>query len=154
MTVAAIQKTTPTRVCVACRERRPADQLIRFVASSGQVVPDLSRALTGRGAHLCASETCLVRATKRQSFRRALRVPVRVETPELRMVIRRAFEQEAQRVSSASRMRRSNHARAAWIELGLREFTLGTPGAMNRGPAKRGPISGSEDRAGRRSGKR
>jgi hypothetical protein len=152
--VEANQKKTPTRVCVACRERRPVDQLIRFVASSGEVVPDLSRMLTGRGAHLCASETCLARATKRQSFRRALRVPVRAETPELRMAIRRAFEEEAQRASSASRMRRNGHARAGWIELGLREFTLGTPGAMNRGPAKRGPISGPEDRAERRSGNR
>ena len=137
----------PARTCVACRERRPADQLVRLVAQGDRVVPDLRRMRSGRGAHLCPSMACLGRAVKRRSFRRAFRAQVCVDPVELREALVRAFEAEAQRVDASSRIRQADEVRGPWLAKALREFTLTRAGAMNRGPASGGPSSSSEDGA-------
>ena len=55
----------PERRCSACREQRPAHQLIRLVASpAGEVVPDLRRRAPGRAAYACPVLSCLERASK------------------------------------------------------------------------------------------
>ena len=145
--VAASRQQLPTRICVACRERRPVDELVRLVALSDRVVPDLRRVLTGRGAHLCPSRGCLDRAVKRKSFKRALRAHVRVEPLELRAALAEAFASEVQRVEGASRIGRVDQERTTWFAKALREFTLGDPGAMNRGLASRGATPAPDDDA-------
>ena len=53
----------PQRSCLACRETRDRDRLIRFVLSpQGEVVPDLDVKLPGRGAYTCVSAACLAAA--------------------------------------------------------------------------------------------
>nr|WP_296077145.1 YlxR family protein [uncultured Actinoplanes sp.] len=64
-------------MCVGCRLRAPASELIRFiVAGSGddlRLQPDPSRRLPGRGAHLHPDPACFALAERRRAFGRALR---------------------------------------------------------------------------------
>ena len=63
------------RTCVGCRQRAEASELLRVVLSDGVLVPDPSRLLPGRGAHLHRDPACLELAERRRAFPRALRVP-------------------------------------------------------------------------------
>lgn len=66
-------QVSPTRTCAACRQRKPANELVRFVDGFGQLCVDLSRRMPGRGVHLCPKPSCLRRAVKRSVFGRSLR---------------------------------------------------------------------------------
>jgi len=71
------------RTCVATREARPLDELIRFVVGPDQaVVPDLRRRLPGRGAWVTARRDLLATAVKRGVFARAFRADVKA-APDL-----------------------------------------------------------------------
>jgi predicted RNA-binding protein YlxR (DUF448 family) len=61
-------------MCVGCRERAAASDLIRVVAVAGACVPDHDRRLPGRGAHLHPTRECLDRAERQKALPRALRV--------------------------------------------------------------------------------
>ena len=58
------------RRCIACRESKPQDELIRFVLSGQDPVVDLSGRAEGRGFYLCRSEECARTAIKRKAFNR------------------------------------------------------------------------------------
>ncbi|HLM04144.1 MAG TPA: YlxR family protein [Blastococcus sp.] len=60
---------------MGCRERAPADELLRVVVRSGALVPDPRRRLPGRGASLHPTPECLHAAERRRAFPRALRLP-------------------------------------------------------------------------------
>ncbi|WP_189168772.1 YlxR family protein [Pilimelia anulata] len=66
-------------MCVGCRGRAPATQLVRVVARAAgagwSVQPDPGRRLSGRGAHLHPDPACLVLAERRRALGRALRLP-------------------------------------------------------------------------------
>lgn len=67
-------KADPRRSCIACREVRPKEELLRYVLSpDGEVVPDLKGKLPGRGAYTCPTAACLRRALERRQFGRAFR---------------------------------------------------------------------------------
>ncbi|MBP0618084.1 RNA-binding protein [Jiella sp. KSK16Y-1] len=65
------------RTCIVTRQSLDAADLIRFVRGpDNQVVPDLSRRLPGRGAHVSLSRKAVEEAVKRKSFARAFRAEV------------------------------------------------------------------------------
>jgi len=71
------------RMCIVTRESGPAEMLIRFVAGpDGTVVPDLKRALPGRGCSVTASRAIVDKAVQKQLFARALKSDVKA-LPEL-----------------------------------------------------------------------
>jgi predicted RNA-binding protein YlxR (DUF448 family) len=73
----------PQRSCLACRETRDRDRLIRFVLSPlGEVVPDLDAKLPGRGAYTCINAVCLAAAVKQRQFGRAFKREVSVPPPD------------------------------------------------------------------------
>jgi len=76
--------TEPVRTCVGCRQRAPVSQLLRVVARDGALVPDPSRRLPGRGAHLHPDPACLELAERRKAFPRALRTPPPLDVGPLR----------------------------------------------------------------------
>ncbi|NUO96526.1 MAG: YlxR family protein, partial [Nonomuraea sp.] len=49
----------PQRTCVGCRVRTAKSELLRLVRIEDQVVPDLRGRLSGRGASLHPSLSCL-----------------------------------------------------------------------------------------------
>ncbi len=77
----------PVRTCVGCRQRADAAELLRVVAGAGAVLPDPSRRLPGRGAHVHPVAACLDLAEKRRAFPRALRVPGPLDTSAVRAAL-------------------------------------------------------------------
>ena len=66
------------RRCVATRNVRPAEALIRFVVGpDSTLVPDLSGRLPGRGLWVSSDREILGRALARNQFAKAARAPVR-----------------------------------------------------------------------------
>lgn len=63
----------PMRRCIACRESKPQDELIRFVLNGQDPVPDITGKAEGRGFYLCRSEECVRTAVKRKAFNRVCR---------------------------------------------------------------------------------
>lgn len=64
----------PQRTCIATREVRSPDELIRFVLGpDGDVVPDLRRKLPGRGVWVSARRDAVETAAKRRLFARSLK---------------------------------------------------------------------------------
>ena len=72
--------TEPIRSCVGCGRKAPQNELLRFVARDGRLVPGARE--PGRGAYTCRRLSCFERAVARRAFNRTLRRNVRVE-PEL-----------------------------------------------------------------------
>ena len=65
------------RTCIATREVREADELIRFAVSpEGDVVPDLKQRLPGRGAWVSARRDAVETALRRKAFTRAFKTSV------------------------------------------------------------------------------
>lgn len=66
------------RMCIVTRETLPADEMIRFVAGpDGSVVPDIKRALPGRGCSVKAERPVLEKAIQKNIFARALKKDVK-----------------------------------------------------------------------------
>ena len=69
--------TGPVRSCVGCGRKAPQAELLRFVASDGELVPGAGR--PGRGAYTCRRRSCFERAVSRRAFNRTLRRTLRVD---------------------------------------------------------------------------
>lgn len=67
-----MQKKTPMRQCLGCREMKPKKELIRVVHSpDGEVRLDFKGKANGRGAYLCPNPECLKKAVKARALERA-----------------------------------------------------------------------------------
>lgn len=69
--------TGPIRSCIGCGRKAPQEQLLRFAAAEGQLVPGLG--VPGRGAYTCRRLACFERAVSRRAFNRTLRKTVRID---------------------------------------------------------------------------
>ena len=70
----------PTRTCVSCRTERQKREFVRVVrAPDGSVSIDNSGRANGRGAYLCADQSCWPDALKKKSIERALGVTLPAE---------------------------------------------------------------------------
>lgn len=77
------------RMCIVTRESGSPDTLLRFVAApDGTVVPDLKRALPGRGCWVSPSREAVDKAVAKKLFARALKRDVKAD-PELGSVVER-----------------------------------------------------------------
>jgi uncharacterized protein len=64
----------PIRTCVACRQTDEKRDLLRVVRQpDGSVVYDPKGKMSGRGAYVCASTTCIAQARKRKGLERSLK---------------------------------------------------------------------------------
>ena len=93
--MAAAEKA-PQRTCVACRENKPQDQLVRYVvAPDGALMVDYRHRLPGRGAYTCCDVDCLRTAVEKQKFQRSFRGHCRVgKFDDLFCQLRQALEQK------------------------------------------------------------
>ena len=71
--------STPERTCVACRTRHEKNSLIRIVKSDGMICIDKRMRMDGRGAYLCRSRECVLKAKKKGSLCRALKANISEE---------------------------------------------------------------------------
>jgi uncharacterized protein len=71
------QRKTPERTCIACRTRSTKGDLVRVVRGvDGEIGPDRSGKLPGRGAYICPKAECVAKALKEKRFDRALRAHI------------------------------------------------------------------------------
>lgn len=66
------------RRCIACRESKPQDELLRFTWDEG-LRADGQKPADGRGIYLCRDRDCIDTAVKRKAFNKALRRNVDAE---------------------------------------------------------------------------
>lgn len=88
----AAPRAARIRTCIATRQRRPDDQLLRTVLdpedpSSGRVLADPRRHLPGRGAWITPDIPALELAEKRRAFKRAFRTSNTVDTTQVRLYL-------------------------------------------------------------------
>ena len=73
-------KKTPARMCTACREMKPKNELVRIVKTpDGDIRLDLTGKLNGRGAYICKSTECLKKAQKIGALSRAFGTEIPAE---------------------------------------------------------------------------
>ena len=84
------QTAKPMRRCIACRESRPQDELMRFTFDGKEVKADCGSRNDGRGFYLCRNEECMETAIKRKAFNRICRQ--NIDTEEIRKVIGQALD--------------------------------------------------------------
>ena len=70
------KKKIPTRMCIACREKKPKKELVRIVVSEDGLMADETGKANGRGAYICPSVDCLDKAKKTKAFHRMLETPL------------------------------------------------------------------------------
>lgn len=69
----------PVRRCAATGERKPPEEMVRFVVGpNGEVVPDIDGNLPGRGIWLSASRDVVNTAVAKRCFSKAARAKVKV----------------------------------------------------------------------------
>ena len=74
-------KNIPQRMCIACREMKPKNEMIRVVRSpEGEISLDLTGRKNGRGAYICKSLDCFTLALKKKAFFRAFGENIDEET--------------------------------------------------------------------------
>ena len=76
------QSPKPMRRCIACRESKPQDELMRFTLTGNQITADTDGRNDGRGIYLCRDKKCIEQALKRKAFNRVLRTNVDAESIE------------------------------------------------------------------------
>ena len=69
--------TIAIRTCAGCGRKAPQEELIRFVARDGELVPASKE--PGRGVYTCRRLACFERAATRRAFARTLRRGVKVD---------------------------------------------------------------------------
>ena len=58
-------KNVPLRMCVACREMKPKNTMLRVVRTAeGEISLDFTGKKNGRGAYICDSEACVKKLRK------------------------------------------------------------------------------------------
>ena len=72
-----MQKKSPHRQCMGCRERKAKRELIRVVRGpEGTVSLDFSGKAPGRGAYLCPNAECLKKAIRSKALDRSLETQI------------------------------------------------------------------------------
>lgn len=72
-------KTVPLRMCIACRQMKGKDELIRIVKSGNNISIDPSFKAEGRGAYVCKNGDCLKRMIKHKLLNKAFKCEVESE---------------------------------------------------------------------------
>lgn len=78
-----MQKKTPLRQCVGCRNMIPKKELIRVIKTPEDTIElDCTGKKNGRGAYLCMKQECFDTAVKQKGIERSLKIKVPDEVYE------------------------------------------------------------------------
>lgn len=71
------KKNIPMRMCIACREMKPKQEMTRVVKSAdGEIRLDVTGKAPGRGAYICGGEECLKKLQTKKLLNRAFSAEV------------------------------------------------------------------------------
>lgn len=66
----------PKRMCVACRQMKPKNELIRVVKTDCGAETDINQNKFGRGAYVCNNAECINNAKKRRAFSKHFKMQI------------------------------------------------------------------------------
>lgn len=76
-------KESPFRKCVACNQMISRNHMLRVVKTKeGKIFVDISQKADGRGAYVCKSTDCLLKAITKKGFNRSLSCQIPSEVYE------------------------------------------------------------------------
>ena len=74
-------KKIPQRMCIACHEMQDKKQMLRIVrTSSGEILPDASGKVAGRGAYICDKPECIKKLKKYRLLNKTFSCEISEET--------------------------------------------------------------------------
>ncbi len=72
-----MNKKVPMRLCVGCQEMKSKKEMLRVLKTAeDEIVLDATGRKNGRGAYLCFSKECLVKARKNKGLERSLKMSI------------------------------------------------------------------------------
>ncbi len=76
-------KKIPQRMCIACREMQDKKNMLRIVkTATGEILPDRSGKVNGRGAYICDKSDCVKKLKKYRLLSKAFSMDIPLETYE------------------------------------------------------------------------
>ena len=76
-------KKIPMRQCVGCKEMKNKREMMRVLKTAeGPIVIDTTGRKNGRGAYLCMTKECLVKARKNKGLERSFKMSIPDEVYE------------------------------------------------------------------------
>lgn len=76
-------KKIPQRQCIGCGEMKNKKEMIRVIKTPEDIILlDTTGKKNGRGAYLCKSEECFLKAVKSKGLERSLKVNIPTEVYE------------------------------------------------------------------------
>ena len=70
-------KKTPMRKCIGCGEMKSKREMLRVLRTTeNEIVLDATGRKNGRGAYLCRSQECFLKAEKSKGLERSLKVAI------------------------------------------------------------------------------
>ncbi len=74
------KKNVPMRMCIACREMKPKQEMTRVVRNAdGEISADPTGKAPGRGAYICGSGECLKKLTDKKLLHKVFSANVNPE---------------------------------------------------------------------------
>ena len=72
-----MNKKVPMRQCVGCQEMKSKKEMLRVLKTAeDEIVLDATGRKNGRGAYLCFSKECLLKARKNKGLERSLKMAI------------------------------------------------------------------------------
>ena len=72
-----MNKKVPMRQCVGCQEMKSKKEMLRILTpAEDEIVLDATGRKNGRGAYLCFSKECLLKARKNKGLERSLKMAI------------------------------------------------------------------------------
>ena len=72
-----MEKKKPLRKCIGCNEMKEKSALLRVIRTAeGSIMLDKTGRMNGRGAYICHSEECMMKAKKSNSLSKAFGMKV------------------------------------------------------------------------------
>lgn len=88
------KKKTPMRQCVGCNEMKNKKEMMRVLRTSdGSIELDTTGKKNGRGAYLCMTKECLLKARKNKGLERSFKMKI---PDELYENMEREFDKNVQ----------------------------------------------------------
>lgn len=76
-------KKIPMRKCVGCGEMKSKKEMLRVIKTPEDIIElDSTGRKNGRGAYICFSKECLIKAVKNRGLERSLKISVPKEVME------------------------------------------------------------------------
>ena len=78
-----MRNTAFTRQCLACRERKNKNELIRFVKQKNLVELDKFNKINSRGAYVCKNKECIKKVEDKNLLNRAFKMQLTNENKQI-----------------------------------------------------------------------